>query len=715
MLSHVPPSAQKNVLDDDLDYDNFDLTADDVRPISTSKTPARKEQGLSTVDLTGDSQELKSIQGSARTMTQKKTPELDIDISSDGFLDIDSITRSTIRGERTSEPVRKRQRLSPVSESNSPKSRLAQTHTPAISQSLARLGPSRSSSSRVIEGFESSTSPDISGPNISKAAQPTYHDNDDNDDPFASPPPRFTREQKGKGPASTTPDVINIDDSDDDDPFADSPLKVNPNPRGPPRAATTAAAWDPISSSAPLPAKPSPHRSLGRSQSRFSPLEDSDEDIGADPLSNDEDDFPDISDLRFPANRLGNDLTGPTKRPFTKSASTTTGATRTKPAKGGTKKTAEERAKEREDKALEKKSAAERKRQEKEREKQQKAEEKQRAAARAEANKLKIRKEIATPEMIVDLPSSLPPATKIQMEEFLKKIDVKEINTWTSPVDNVVRWRRAVKSRYNEERHHYDPIPETIETEKIILVILPAAEFAKLAMGAEGHNLEAHVLKVQRHFPNHQTIYLIEGLKKLLSSNRNKRNNDFASVVRSRLAEDESASTSSSRRTNKKNDPPMTISESQIDAALLRLQLLYSMQIQETTCLQDTAHHLQLFTQNVAVAPYKRHQEDYLMKSAGFCMDSGQVRTAIGTEEAYVRMLQEVARITAPIAMGIANVYPRVGQLVRALEEGGPGTLEDIRRVINKEREVGEKRVGKAVSKRLWKIFTGRDEMSTEV
>ncbi|KAK3488236.1 ERCC4 domain-containing protein [Neurospora crassa] len=718
MLSHVPPSAQKHVLDDDLDYDNFDLTADDVPPISTSKAPARKEPGLSTVDLTGDSQELKSIQGSARTMTQKKTPELDIDISSDGFLDIDSITRSTIGGERTSEPARKRQRLSPVSESNSPKPRLAQTHTPATSKSFARLGPSRNDSSRVIEDSESSTFPHMSSRNISKAAKPTYHDNDDDDDPFASPPPRFTREQKGKGPASAkvTPDVINIDDSDDDDPFAHSPLKVNPNPRGPPRAATTAAAaWDPISSSAPLPAKPSPHRSLGRSQSGFSPLEDSDEDVGADPLSNDEDDFPDISDLRFPANRPGNDLTAPTKRPFTKSASTTTGATRTKPAKGGAKKTAEERAREREDKALEKKRAAERKRQEKEREKQQKAEEKQRAAARAEANKLKIRKEIATPEMIVDLPSSLPPATKIQIEEFLKKIDVKEINTWTSPVDNVVRWRRAVKSRYNEECHHYDPIPETIETEKIILVILPAAEFAKLAMGAEGHNLEAHVLKVQRHFPNHQTIYLIEGLKKLLSSNRNKRNNDFASVVRSRLAEDESASTSSSRRTNKKNDPPMTISESQIDAALLRLQLLYSMQIQETTCLQDTAHQLQLFTQNVAVAPYKRHQEDYLMKSAGFCMDSGQVRTAIGTEEAYVRMLQEVARITAPIAMGIANVYPRVGQLVRALEEGGPGTLEDVRRVINKEGEVGEKRVGKAVSKRLWKIFTGRDEMSTEI
>ncbi|KAJ4387038.1 hypothetical protein N0V85_007801 [Neurospora sp. IMI 360204] len=526
--SRVPPSAQKHIPNDDLDYDTFDLTADDVPPISASKTPATKEPGLGTFDLTGDSQELKSIKGSA-------------------------------------------------------------------------------------------------------------------------------------------------------------------------------------------PPKPSPRRPLGRSQSVVIPLDDSDEDIVADPLSDDGDDFPDISDLRFPANRTTSDLSGPTKRPFTKSASTTTGATRTK-STGGAKKTAEERAREREDTALEKKAAAERKKQEKERERQQKAEEKQRAAARAEANKLKIRKETATPEMIVDLPSSLDQAAKIKAEEFLKKIDVKEINTWTSPVDNVVRWRRVVKARYNEERHHYDPIPETIETEKFSLVILPAAEFAKLAMGAEGHNLEAHVLKMQRHFPGHQTIYLIEGLKQLLSKNRNKRNNDFASAVRSRLAENESATASSSRRTtSKKNDPPVAINESLIDTALLQLQLLYSMQIRETTCPQETSHQLQLFTQQLAIAPYKRRHEDYLMKSAGFCMDSGQVRTAIGPEEAYVRMLQEVSRITAPMAMGIANEYPSVGRLVKALEGGGPGTLEDVRRVINKEGEVGEKRVGKAVSKRLWKIFTGRDEMSTEV
>ncbi|KAK3955548.1 ERCC4 domain-containing protein [Pseudoneurospora amorphoporcata] len=732
--SRVPPSAKKTIPHDDLDYDIFDLTADDIPPISTPNRLAREEPRLGTLDLNGDSQELKSNKSSARSITQKETSILDIDmswLSSDGFPDIDNISKPTTGGDRTSEPARKRQRLSPpVSKSDSPKARLAQTHVPAITKSPARPGPSRRSSSRAIEDVEFSSSPHISSSKIplSKppAPKPTFRDDDDDSDPFASPPPRPTREEKGKGPApasasasaKVTPEVTVIDDSDDD-PFADPPPRMNPKPREPSRAPTTAAAWDPISSSAPLPAKSSPRRPLGRSQSNVIALDDSGEDGVTDPLSDDDDDddFPDISDLRFPASRTTTgDLSGPTKRTFTKSASTTTGSTRPKPAAGGARKTAEERAREREDKALEKKAAAERKKREKERERQQKAEEKQRAAARAEANKLKTRKETATPEMIVDLPSSLDQAARIKAEEFLKKVDVKEVTTWTSPVDNVVRWRRVVKARYDEERHHYDPIPETTETEKFSLVILPAAEFAKLAMGAEGHNLEAHVLKMQRHFPGHRTIYLIEGLKQLLAKSRNKRNNEFASEVRSRLAaEDASASASAPARRAKKNDPPLQINEIQIDTALLQLQLLHSLQIYHTTCAQETATQLQLFTQQLAVAPYKTRLEDYLMKSAGFCMDSGQVRTGIDPKDIYVRTLQEVARITAPIAMGIANEYPSVGRLVNALERGGPGTLEDVRRVINKEGEVGEKRVGKAVSKRLWKIFTGRDEMSTEV
>ncbi|KAK3392663.1 hypothetical protein B0T20DRAFT_421842 [Sordaria brevicollis] len=745
--SHVPPpSAQRNILDDELDYDTFDLTADDVPPLLTAKSPARKRPRLGMGDLSEDDQVLRPIENSVQNPTLKETSTLDVEMSgmsSDGFLDIDNVTKPTTGGGRPSQPARKRQRLSPpIPHSNSPIPRLAQTHVSATTKSPSRLVTSRNSSSRVIEDVEFSSSFHISSPKISKTPAPlpkptTYRDEDDHSDPFKSPPPRPTREQKGKGRAMTTvtQDVTIIEDSDSDGPvsatpqrtnnrilsgdenrFAYSPPRANPQPPERSRTLTAAAEWDPISSSAPLPSKPSPRRPLETRRSDVIALDDSDDGALAGPLSDDDDDdFPDISVPRFQSSYAAIEVTGPSKRTFTKSASTTTGPTKAKAT--GAKKTAEERSKEKEVKALEKKAAAERKKQERERERQEKAEEKQRAAARAEANKLRTKKEVATPEMIVDLPSSLPQVLRIQTEEYLKKVDVKDITTWTSPVDNVVRWRRVLRSRYNKERHHYDPIPETIETDKFSLVYLPAAEFAKLVMGPEGQDLEAHVLKMQRHFPGHQILYLIEGLADLLSKSRNKRNREFASAVRSGLAADDdgnSAPTSTARR-QRKNDPALSIDENQICMAFLQLQLHHHMLIHDTARPADTALVIQLFTQQLATAPYKQRQDEYFMKSAGFCMESGQVRTGIGLEEIYVRMLQEIARITAPIAMGIVNEYPRVAQLVLALEKGGPMTLENVRRAINKEGEVGEKRVGKAVSKRLWKIFTGRDEMSMEV
>jgi len=49
------------------------------------------------------------------------------------------------------------------------------------------------------------------------------------------------------------------------------------------------------------------------------------------------------------------------------------------------------------------------------------------------------------------------------------------------------------------------------------------------------------------------------------------------------------------------------------------------------------------------------------------------------------------------------------------LEEGGPSRLEGVRKCINKDGQASDRTIGQAVSKRLYKVFTGRDETSTEV
>ena len=64
--------------------------------------------------------------------------------------------------------------------------------------------------------------------------------------------------------------------------------------------------------------------------------------------------------------------------------------------------------------------------------------------------------------------------------------------------------------------------------------------------------------------------------------------------------------------------------------------------------------------------------------STTFCMESGQVKTGEDKDDTFVKMLQEVVRITPPIAYGIANEYPSVAQLVEAFRRYGPNVLEDL-------------------------------------
>ena len=64
--------------------------------------------------------------------------------------------------------------------------------------------------------------------------------------------------------------------------------------------------------------------------------------------------------------------------------------------------------------------------------------------------------------------------------------------------------------------------------------------------------------------------------------------------------------------------------------------------------------------------------------STTFCMESGQVKTGEDKADTFVKMLQEVVRVTPPIAYGIAAEYPSVVALVDAFRRRGPNVLEDL-------------------------------------
>lgn len=547
-------------------------------------------------------------------------------------------------------------------------------------------------------------------------------------DPFASSPRRAEKEN-----------LIDLVD-DDVDPFASSPPKGTGKPMMPPKRAgnrepspglpgnsprkaqkefqgsKNSVGWDHISSSAPeanvredqwgFDAQPS-RNGLARSRSGGVDLGD----LADFPISSDNDDdeeFPDIGGIKRPKLR-SNARSKVVAVPRTSASKPST--SKIKPAA--------------EDKAAAREAEKRKKQREREESKEQRRREKDKAAALAEVNKVRSDKKVTTPEMIVDLPSSMNPSVRLQVEALLQDMNVQH-HPYNSPVNNVVKWRRKVRARFNEDEGYWEPISvERIEPEKHAMVLMPAAEFVELALGAKGSDLEAHVLRMQRHYEGDQLMYMIEGLTPWMRKNRNVRNRQFQSAVRSAGPDADAAAAAATapppssqappgRRRKDPKPPPVYIDEDQVEDALLQLQVAHGVIIHHTAAPIETAQWVATFTQHISQIPYRR-QRDAANESAAFCMDSGQVRTGDGPADTYARMLQEIVRVTAPIAYGIAGQFPTVGKLVRGLEDEGPLALESIRKSANRDGAFTDRTIGQAISRRIHKVFTGRDEASTDI
>ena len=111
--------------------------------------------------------------------------------------------------------------------------------------------------------------------------------------------------------------------------------------------------------------------------------------------------------------------------------------------------------------------------------------------------------------------------------------------------------------------------------------------------------------------------------------------------------------------------------------------------------------------------PPKRLQRMNL--ATAFCTETGQVKTGENKSDTYSKMLQEVVRVTPSIAQAIIDRYPTVLALVRAFRENGPLILQDLQKATNRNGGFSERSVGKAISRRLYDIFTERDPTSTRV
>jgi crossover junction endonuclease EME1 len=347
-----------------------------------------------------------------------------------------------------------------------------------------------------------------------------------------------------------------------------------------------------------------------------------------------------------------------------------------------------------------------------------KARAKQMAADLAKVNTLRIHKSQATPEMIIDLPLDLEARLAEQVRQFLAPLEV-ECTDRSSPIPNVVRWRRKVEAIYNKDKDYWEPCRKHIQDEEHVLCVMTAKEFVERATAAEGHDLDAHVLRMQAAFSGKTIIYLLEGLTSWMRKNRNVRNKQFTEAVRAQLDTSTAAAPPSSSSSGRaKKPPPQYIDEDLLEDALLRLQVIHHTLIHHTAAPIETAEWLRAFTQHVATVPYRRARLR-VEADAGFCMEAGQISVGVDASDTFVQMLLQVARVTAPVAYAVRDRYGSVQGLIKGFEREGRDCLAEVRKNVHDGGVSGmvesERRIGVRMSRRLYAIFMGRDERSEDI
>ncbi|CAD6506415.1 BgTH12-07341 [Blumeria graminis f. sp. triticale] len=378
--------------------------------------------------------------------------------------------------------------------------------------------------------------------------------------------------------------------------------------------------------------------------------------------------------------------------------------------KAGIAKTEREIFRQRE--RAQKEEAREAGRQKRLKEKEERMIEKERIAAISRVNKLKDRLETTT-EMIVELPNTMSIPLAKQVCSFLDGVQAE--HTMSSSDLNIIRWRRKVKARWDPSASQWLPIPECVQEENHIMYHITAKEMVDLITGSEGHDFYAHMLQLKARFADRAIIILIEGLKTWRNQNRAVKNKKFVSAVRNHLVDPEQLQLPSkpSMSHRPKKAQVEYVAESLVDEALLELQVVHAVLVHHTDSLLETAEWVMTFTQHISTIPYKIHTIS--ANNTNFCIDRGQINCGKDTKDTYIQMLQQMRMVTQPVAMGIEAMYPSVQKLFRGLEESGPLALEQCRKSAHRNGSLTDVAIGQAVSRRIHRVFLGKDPASWEI
>ena len=307
-------------------------------------------------------------------------------------------------------------------------------------------------------------------------------------------------------------------------------------------------------------------------------------------------------------------------------------------------------------------------------------------------NKLRNSKTESLPELHVCLSPAL--ASYVPQLAALLTTRGSPIDTATfhppASLGRLLVWDRNRTASYSPETGLFTPLSTAQRCrEPHLLAHLTAREYVSLVgtAGLDTFITDLHRLHPPCTQPRH-LILLLEGYQIHLRSLRNADNRRFQSRVRGTDAPPTTTATGSTEAT--------------LEQSLLTLQLRHNLLIHHTSCVQESVEWIALLTGDVAQVPYRRAKA-WLYRDVAFCAEG---RAGTGARDTFVKMLQEVSRVTPQVAEAVVREAGSVEGLVGMLAcEGSVAEVEMARVGV-------AKKLGVALERRLRGVFYGRDEGS---
>ena len=241
---------------------------------------------------------------------------------------------------------------------------------------------------------------------------------------------------------------------------------------------------------------------------------------------------------------------------------------------------------------------------EKEREKKKDKEE---ALELAAANRARWDKSISITEMAVDLPASIDGKEIGKAIRAALKSSNIEASTYNSILPDIIRFRRKVSSRFNEELGYWEPAPESVNVEKQVVCLISGQHLLSMAIAADAdEGLDAYVGMVRAKYPDFRVTCLVEGLDQVVKDARKASSRAYEASVR-RQGQPSAAEGDTSRAqtgTLQKQLAPDEI-KGKVDEALLELQVAHWCLIHQTETPADTADFVATLTEQMSTIPYK--------------------------------------------------------------------------------------------------------------